>query len=595
MNRRRSDWTRGALVSLMAAVGLLVGLRSIVLFELPGLADLLGLALLPREGLGVDWSPRAVWGADVQIAGLRRLLGVVAALFLAGVAVAVLNATVLLAESSSARRQELAVRGALGAAPSRLVGMLLREVRTLLAASLTLGVLLGLAAGGAIRSAWPGVVRTGPGWASAAGDLFVPLLALLGLVLLAHVGVALRVGRGTAAADALRAGARSTSDAAAVFFRRVAPAVHIALAGAVLLATISLGSSLTVLGTPSDEASPDPWIIRASAPSAGAWERVWAGLEEIPGLEAESLASPGALVGLGIRDIATTECGPCSIGVTPTPVLGAVADHHAVSPGYFAMAGIDILEGRGFTDGDTREADRVAIVNQTFAWSSFHNGEAVGRRIRIGRGFSDWYMVVGIVEDDRLPMVGMDELPREAVFLPAAQQPVRTADLLLVGGDDATAEAQGVLAEAGFQIRRAGSAADMRRAVSRPLLWVRNLALALALIALILAAHGVYSTALQVTRRRHAELAIRRAVGASDRRILTHVLGERVKVALWGSAGMAFWGSMGVAFLRRAAGTDLPPASMYLGVAGLLVTIALLSSLRAAKEALAVEPALVTE
>jgi hypothetical protein len=65
-----------------------------------------------------------------------------------------------------------------------------------------------------------------------------------------------------------------------------------------------------------------------------------------------------------------------------------------------------------------------------------------------------------------------------------------------------------------------------------------------------MAMHGVHVSALQVTRRRWRELAIRRAVGAGRGRVIAHVVGERVRVGLWGVAGMVFWGTMVVAFLQ---------------------------------------------
>ncbi|HIG17794.1 MAG TPA: FtsX-like permease family protein, partial [Candidatus Handelsmanbacteria bacterium] len=102
-------------------------------------------------------------------------------------------------------------------------------------------------------------------------------------------------------------------------------------------------------------------------------------------------------------------------------------------------------------------------------------------------------------------------------------------------------------------------------------------------------------TALKVTRRRRRELAIRRAVGAGRGRVIAHVVGEHVRVGLWGVAGMVFWGTMVVAFLRKAAGMDALGPLPYVVIGGGLVVLAVASSTAAVREARAVEPGAVVD
>ena len=117
MTHDRRIPTGGTLASLAAAAGLLVGLRTIASYELPRPASLLGIEPMAREGLGVLWSVRAMWPVEFQAAALERLIGLLAALVLAAIAIATLNAVILLAENAADRRQELAIRSALGANP----------------------------------------------------------------------------------------------------------------------------------------------------------------------------------------------------------------------------------------------------------------------------------------------------------------------------------------------------------------------------------------------------------------------------------------------------------------------------------------------
>jgi ABC-type antimicrobial peptide transport system permease subunit len=126
--------------------------------------------------------------------------------------------------------------------------------------------------------------------------------------------------------------------------------------------------------------------------------------------------------------------------------------------------------------------------------------------------------------------------------------------------------------------------------------WLGWLGLVLAALTLALAVHGGHTTALQIARRRVRELAVRRALGATDGRILRHVLGGAAGTALGGSTVAVFFGALFVALLRKVAGgvPSLGPET-YLSVVVVLVGVGLLASARAAHEALEVDPGLVVE
>ena len=604
--------TRGTLASLAAAVGLLVGLRSVTSFELPRPTTLLGIQPMPREGLGVMWSPGASWPAEFQALALDRLVGLVAALVLAAVAVATLNALILLAENAARRRQDLAIRSAMGADPWHLVRMLLAELRTLAIAGTSLGLVLGLTLGGALRAVWPGVLMQDVLTLDAMASVALVLAVLAGMAGLAHVGVGIRMGRGPEAAASLRAGSRVTSDPAAVFFRRAAPAVQTAVAGTALVGAVALsvavGGSGVVEGEGDaaeigavevrravDQDQEQVMVIAGTAPSAGAWSVLLDSVQTMPDLVSESIASTGALLGLGVRDHVTTQCGRCIRGGLLVPMWGAVADHHSVGPSYFELTGIELRQGRAFDESDALGAEPVAIVSETFARSSFEGGIPIGKKIRLGRALDDWYTVVGVVADVRVPVLGADGLPREAVYLSALQKPMRTGHLLLRGGPEAVDAVRDRMALAGFSPGEPRTVAQFRADERDVLQWVRTVTVLLSGLILLFAVHGAHVTALQVTRRRWRELAIRRAVGAGGGRILAHVLGERVRVGLWGVAGMVFWGTMLVAFLRKASGMDPLGPLPYLVIGAVLVSVSVASSSAAAREALAVEPGAVVD
>jgi predicted lysophospholipase L1 biosynthesis ABC-type transport system permease subunit len=175
-------------LGLAAAIGLLVGLRAIAALSFPDLVPLLGLDPTPREGLGVEWSGQAVWPVELQAAALTQLLKALAALVLACGAVATLNTVIVLAEASTARRREFAVRSALGATPWVLARALISEVRTLTLAGVSLGVIAGVVAGAAARITWPNALVSLTERAPL--DLAMAVTSLLALTVAAHLAAA---------------------------------------------------------------------------------------------------------------------------------------------------------------------------------------------------------------------------------------------------------------------------------------------------------------------------------------------------------------------------------------------------------------------
>jgi hypothetical protein len=581
----------GAVVALSAGIGVLVGLRSVVAVELAGFRSLLRLAPIPHEDMAVLWSRRALWPAEIQETALERLAGLVAALLLAAAAVATLNALILLFEAGASRRREVAIRSAVGAPPRTILTLLFGHVRTVLAAGAGLGILLGLLLGGAMRASWPGELEA-TGLLGAAGELLPGLLALLSMAAVAYLWVGL-ISAGRHLSPALLDGGRSTAGRGDAARRRILSALQLGAAGTVVLGTIAL-SRAGASRARSEIADSEAVAISVSFPDEATgqgWAEVLDRLGALPGMRAESLSSHGAVVGLGVRDYATAHCGVCSRGGLPLPFWGALADHHSVAPGFFEATGLTVLDGRAFGDGDDGSAPRVAVVNQTFAHSSFQQGKPVGRRIRVGTKLDAWYTVVGVVEDVPVGAVGGDDIAREVVYLSALQHPPSKGTLLLTGTETAVDAAHADLEQRGFNPGEPRSLEELRSGSMDPLRWTTRMALVLAAVTLILALHGAHTTSLVVTRRRVRELAVRRVLGATDRQILRLVLLGGSKTAMGGAVLAVLFGSGLVALLRKSAG-DVPPLGVgaYLAVSALLVGASLMASRRAVAEALVVEP-----
>lgn len=592
----------GALVALSAGVGTLVGTRTMVAVSPLGVRGLLRLPAIPRATFGVPWSRAAMWPTRIQGMALARIVDVLLALLLAGASVAVLNLVVLLAEAGASRQHEVAVRAALGRGPRPLVGLLLHDLRPLFLEGCALGVLLGVLTGWALRAAWPGTLEP-VGILSAAGELLVPLLALGGLGALAYATAGVKVAWNSALSSVLGAGGRATDPARAIALRRMLSALQMTVAGSVLCATLVLAATSVRSDRRLAAVPRDVSVVPVTAPGrvrGATWVALLSRLAEVPGVRTESLATPGALAGLGVRGRIRAQCD-CM-----PPIPNGSAIDHAVGPGFFAMTGRKIVAGRGFTSADTVGAPPVAIVNRSFDDSYLKWTHSVGRMIQVGSISSPrWYTVVGIVEDGSAVAVGTGSQipgvtgqvlqPPPAVYLSALQQPPVRADIVLRGPPAAVRVAVGALAAAGWSPEKPSTLGSWLARAAAPLWWTRGVSFALALLSLLLATYGVYVTSRQITRRRTRELAVRRAVGATDHQVLRHALMETSRTALWGSWGAMMGGAFLVGLVQTAVSVPAPPIWIYLAVAAVLATGALSASSRAAREAVRVEPAALLE
>jgi hypothetical protein len=232
------------------------------------------------------------------------------------------------------------------------------------------------------------------------------------------------------------------------------------------------------------------------------------------------------------------------------PSNGKLASHYQVSPGYLHALGTRLLAGRDFTWHDGAKAPDVAIVNQTFARRVFGTTNAVGRRFHAGGAGSPLVEVVGLVEDGKY--VSLTESPALALFRPILQQPNGTAVLVVRSALPA--------GEAAFQLRQVLAGLDPRlpsygvgsltQMLGLAFFPARAATVALGafgLLAIMLAATGIYGLAAYAVSRRTREIGIRVAVGARPWQVLRFVLG-RIAVLL--AAGSAVGLGLGLAASR---------------------------------------------
>jgi len=548
---------------------------------------------------------------DVRTA-LLVLLGAVAFVLL----IACANVAHMLLARASARHREMSVRLALGASRTRLLRQLLTESVVLSLVGGALGILLAKAglrtlvalAGTSLPRAEsigldPTVLGFTTGGSLATGLAFGLLPAV-------------RVS-GSEMAEALRDGARgSTEGAGRSRVRSMLVASEIALA-LVLLAGAGLAmrsfaalravdpgfhphgvlsAIVSVYGTA--EAPPG----RREAFYSSALERV----RRLPGVESASLINhlpiAGDIWGLQFA----IEGRP-----RPEPAQLPRATFRVVYPGYFRTMELPMLRGRDVAETDRVDAPRVVIVNDFFSRRYWPNEDPIGKRMSFvpGSDTAPWYTVVGVVKND----VRSDWTapPEEEVFLPYAQERdylesngghVGYMTLVVRASCSAlkacnAASLASAIREAVGSVNRSVPVTDIQTmddviaGANAGARFTLVLLATFAVVALVLAAVGIYGVISYAVSRRTHEIGVRVALGASPSTVVRLVIAQGMRVVAVGVAvGLA--GSLVASRLmtRLVYGVSVTDPLTYAGVAALLAVVALVASYIPARRATRIDP-----
>jgi putative ABC transport system permease protein len=550
----------------------------------------------PAKG---EWIPRVASAAgflvrEVELS-LWVLLGAVGLVLL----IACVNIANLMLARAAARQREIAVRSALGASRRRVVQQLLTESTLLALMGGSLGVLFASWGVDAARSvSIAPLPRTGE-IAIDAGVLMFTLTVSIAVGLLFGLAPAMHAAHADVA-DALKEGGRSgASSRSRQRINRILVVLELALAivmliGAALmvrtlieLQRIDLGfdtrNTLTArISLPAERYNRDQRLqfFRTAV------ERVAA----LPGVIAAGATDTLPLTNTRSASTFEREDRPLAKGV-----LGPVAEVRSITPGYFSAMRIPLRAGRQFTDADIENTPRVAIIDETLAREHWPGENPVGKRItREERSQQNWVTIVGVVGFTRhreltQPVKGI-------LYAPAAQGDSPAMTLVL----RTSVPPQSITNALRSEIR----ALDREQPVwdvmtlderlyesTAPQRYVATLLGAFAVVALLLAALGIYGVmAYGVTQRRH-EIGIRLALGAARRDVLRLMVAQGLALAAVG-VGVGLAGALALTRVLRTLLYGVAPydAWTYLIVAATLAAVTVLASYIPAARATRLDP-----
>jgi putative ABC transport system permease protein len=278
-----------------------------------------------------------------------------------------------------------------------------------------------------------------------------------------------------------------------------------------------------------------------------------------------------------------------------------------ISPNYFRVAGIHLVEGRAPDTLSLTEAWKAGpptlspevVVNRELARRLWPHGNAIGARVREtrtmpGRSQPAWSTVVGIAEDIHLPGLHDDLRSLQVYTLMTPHFPevpilVRTAG----SGEDAAASIQRTIlsVDPGIFARRAVSGEAYLRDSMAPTRFAMALLIGFAVVALVLSTVGLYGLVAYGVTQRAREIGIRMALGAEPRRVAEQVLGEGLRYA---GLGLLFgivmvWGASHLLTSMLYAVTPADPLTIVAAILLVLVA-ALLASYIPALRAVHVDP-----
>jgi putative ABC transport system permease protein len=517
--------------------------------------------------------------------------------------VACVNVTNVMLARTSTRRQEMAVRLALGASRGRIVQQWLVEHLLLFVGASALGALLAVYGTHWVTESIPiGNRQYLRNYAVLSVDRSVLLFALL-------VGVACGVAFGWlpawigAKADIQRdlrdTSARATAGKAGARLRgalvvcEVSFALALLVSAALLVATSRNITRVDVGFEPRNlltfQLSLDPRQYRDDAAIRSFYEQLTADLVRRPGVSA---AGAGSLVPFGTEGRGSElffegrpDTPPSD---TPFTALSQVTAQYATT------VGLRLRRGRLLTGSDDAEAPKVAVINETLAERYFARQDPIGQRLRLGRQSTDLWTIVGVVGD--VKNYETVDPPDPQVYVPFSQRVSRQMTVVVrsPGDPDAisgTARTAVAALDPAEPLSELIPMVGLIHRVTGPFETISTFVTFLGTVTLLLAGVGVYGVISYTFAQRTREIGIRMALGASRLDVARLVLGQIRTFLLVGVApGLAIAWALGHAMKAVLVGVTPGDWRVYLAMSAVLAMVAVVAGLVPARRATTIDP-----
>ena len=555
--------------------------------------------------------PRANQQHTVGVGAMGRIPGPVRTPFLAFIgflfaltgallAIACSNVAGMLLARAATRRREMATRLAVGAGRGRLLSQLLTETMVLFAAAAVTSIPLTFWLVWLLDSSLPALpialnLDFGVNWRVMA--------FAFGVALVAGVVFGLAPARHALSTDLapMLHGAHSTADRTRFRLRNALVAAQVALSLMLVVTAFLFLRSLA------NAANTDPGFDTANIQIASVnvaisgyreqqavalGDRFLERLRAVSGVESVALARmiPLQGSGFGLGGVRV----PGATGPSPDGRLDA--DWDIVSPDYFTTLGIDIVEGRPFRDSDREGAPFVAIVSETFVRQAWPGQSGVGRTFlqRINENEERPVQIVGVARDAKYRYISSP--PSAYIYVPMAQQPtsqlefyVRHAPGRTPGQEIRAAMAQVEPNVPVLMLQSFEDAAAIGLLPQRLTAWIAG---SVGTIGVFLAALGLYGLMAFLVAQRTREIAIRMALGASNRDMRTMVLKQAgVLAAVGGVVGLILAGAIGTLAQSLLVGVPAVDPVTFGGTAVLFAIVLALAAWTPARRAAATDPA----
>jgi putative ABC transport system permease protein len=549
-----------------------------------------------------EWSlavrPLAEWMLPAQVElVLLTMMGAVTLVLL----IACSNVANLLLARASVRHREISIRAALGAGRWRIVRQLLTEAVLIGLLSAPLGVGIAWVGIKLIDGAMPPEqVPYFIHWSLDARALAYTIAISAATGIIFGLVPALQAVRGDLQGS-LKEGGRGNAGGSRAYLRSTLVVVQVALSlvllvGASLFVRSFMNLQTTEVGFDTTRLMTMRFYLPGAAyasdeAKARRVDDIVRRVEALPGVEAAFASNfvPMGAGGGGGRVIVEGR----AVDPGHEPDIAVIG----ITPHLRQTMGLPLVAGRDVTDSEGASRTPVALVNQAMAQRLWPETDAVGRRFRmLGRETQDWFTVIGIVRDFRHFQGPNSEPQGPAAYIPYPYQAsLNTGITIRVAGPPAqiTPLVREQLRQADptlplFEVR---TAEELRQLSFWQYGLFGSMFTAFGLIALVLAAIGVYGVLSYSVSQRAQEIGIRMALGAERRRVFSLIVGYGLRLAGIGIVvGLA--GAWGVTRLLRTIlynVTATDPLS-FGGVAVFLTIMAVLASYLPARRAMAVDP-----